>query len=72
MGLVTKKALVCDRCGASADVEDSFYSISIDSLPDGWRGIDRDRVLCPECYSGYDLLMARHKVEVEDYISNAD
>lgn len=72
MGLVTKKVLVCDRCGASADVEEGFHSISVDSLPDGWHGIGRDRVLCHECHPGYELFLARHKVEIEDYISNAD
>lgn len=71
MGLVTKKELVCDRCAASVEVGESFHSLSMGELPDGWHRIDHDRVLCPECRPGYELLEARHKVELEDYISNA-
>lgn len=71
MGLVTKKELVCDRCGASIEVDEGFHSLSLADLPDGWQRVDHDRVLCPECYPGYDLLKVRHKVELEDYISNA-
>ena len=70
MPLVTKKALVCDRCGATVEVSDSFESMAVDEMPDGWRRIDCDRVLCPECHPGYELLRARHKVELEDYIAN--
>ena len=71
MGLVTKKALACDRCGASIEVDEGFHSLSLTDLSDGRQRVDHDRVLCPECYPGYDLLKARHKVELEDYISNA-
>ena len=69
--LVTKRALVCDRCGASTEVAEGFRSISMADLPEGRHRGGRDRVLCPECYPGYDLLKARHKVELEGYISNA-
>ena len=70
MGLVTKKALVCDRCGASVDVGEDFDMGLRSSMPDGWKSLDRERVLCPECYPGYELLLARHKIELEDYVSN--
>lgn len=69
MGLVTKKELVCDRCGVSTEVAESFHSLSMDDLPGGWSRIDRDRVLCPECHPGYELLKARHKVELDDYLN---
>lgn len=72
MGLVTKKALVCDRCGACIEVGEGFHSLSLADLPDGWHAIDHDRVLCAECHPGFELLKARHKVELEDYISNAN
>lgn len=72
MGLITKRALVCDRCGETVEVGANFLSLSTDEMPDGWCRIDRERVLCPECFPGYELLQARHKVELEDYIGSKD
>lgn len=69
MPLVTKKSLVCDRCGASHEVSDGFDEGLSRELPDGWKRIDRGRFLCPSCYPGYELMVARHKVELEDYIA---
>lgn len=71
MGLVTKRALVCDRCVEPVEVDEDFRSISMADLPEGRHRVGRDRVLCPECHHGHDLLEARHKVELEGYISNA-
>lgn len=71
MLLVTKRALIFDRCGASVEVDDGFHSISMADLPEGRHRVGRDRVLRPDGTQGYDLLKARHKVELEDYISNA-
>lgn len=68
MGLVTKKVLQCDRCGTSVPVAADAVAFDVASGLDGWRRIDGDRFLCPDCSPGYDLLLARHKVELEDYI----
>lgn len=70
MGLVTKNILVCDRCGASVEACEGFTSLATGEMQDGWHRIDRERVLCPECFPGYELLKARHKVELEDYVAN--
>ena len=70
MGLVTRKSLVCDRCGAAIEVSDGFESMAVEEMPDGWHRIDREPVLCPGCFPGYELLKARHKVELEGYIAN--
>ena len=70
MGLVTKRALVCDRCGETVEVGADFLSLSAGEMPDGWHRIDQERVLCSECFPGYELLQARHKVELEDYVAN--
>lgn len=69
MGFVTTKTLVCDRCGYSVPATDKMLS-SLDFKHDypGWTQVGRDRALCPDCAPGYDLLLSRHKVELEDYI----
>ena len=28
-----------------------------------------DVLLCPGCASGYDLMLARHKVEIDDFMN---
>lgn len=69
MGLVTKKVLECDRCGASVPVPEGAKAFDVaDGMP-GWARVSGDRFLCPDCSPGYDLLLARHKVELEDYIT---
>lgn len=69
MPLVTKKYLVCDRCGRSVEVAGTFTLGATDRLPDGWERVDRERVLCPDCYPAYELMRARHKVETEEFMS---
>lgn len=59
MPLVTKKFLVCDRCGDSVEVGEAFDAGLATSLPDGWHRIERDRFLCPNCHPGYELMKAR-------------
>ena len=72
MPVVTTKSLVCDRCGASVPIEsDGFTLFELDKTHPDWRRISGDRLLCPDCSPGYELLEARHKVELEDYIADA-
>lgn len=69
MALVTKKLLECDRCGASVEVPETSVAFDVaDGVP-GWRRVDGERFLCPDCSPGYELLLARHRVELEDYIA---
>lgn len=70
MPVVTKKYLVCDRCGCSIEVDKAFAGSSLEEMPAGWHKICGDRFLCPVCHPDYDLMMARHKVEVEDFFSH--
>lgn len=72
MGIVNTVSMVCDRCGKSIPVEsDSFTMCDLRSgqYP-GWISVSNSRILCPECSPGYDLLLAKHKVELENYITN--
>lgn len=72
MPLVTKKMLVCDRCGASVSVNDDSASFDIARAYPAWTRISGDRFLCPACSPGYELLISRHRVELDDYITGAD
>lgn len=72
MPVVTKKMLVCDRCGESVEVGECYSGCSLDECPEGWHRIANDRYLCPTCYPGYDLMLARHKVEIEAYFSQSE
>lgn len=69
MGLVTSKTLVCDRCGAHTPVSENSSVFDVAESLDGWVRVGADRFLCPSCAPGYDLLVARHKVELDDYAS---
>lgn len=72
MGFRTQRTLVCDRCGASIPADDEVTaSFEFSRKFPGWEQVAGDRALCPECAPGYDLLIARHKVELEDYIARA-
>ena len=72
MGLVTTTKLVCDRCGASVALgKDRLTPFEIrDEHPD-WHMVNEKIFLCPDCAQGYELLLARHKVELDDYIKGA-
>lgn len=61
--------MVCDRCGASKPVDESTCMFDLRTPHEGWVRASGDRGLCPECAPGYDLLLARHKVELEDYFT---
>lgn len=72
MPLVTKTMLVCDRCGSSVPVGDNAMPLDVaEGLP-GWTRVSGDRFLCPECSPGHELLVSRHRLELENYITGAD
>lgn len=68
MGLETRKYLVCDRCGRSTEVDADATAYDATRDNAGWERTDGDRVLCPDCAPGFDLLLARHKVEIDEYL----
>lgn len=71
MGIMTIRTLVCDRCGTCNPIEDAdLDEFGIRQEFSDWLSLSNDRFLCPSCAEGYRLLEARHKVELEDYISN--
>lgn len=70
MSLKKISILECDRCGESITVEDNAIAYDVVDSHKGWKHISQDRFLCPKCAEGYELLEARHKVELEDYIAN--
>lgn len=70
MGVNVSKSLVCDRCEKSVVVdEESFTLFELNATHPDWMRVSGDRVLCPDCVPGYELIQARHKVELEDYIT---
>ncbi|EGX70619.1 hypothetical protein [Collinsella tanakaei] len=69
MGLETKKILVCDRCGESVEVDGDAAEFELArSLPD-WIRLEGGRALCPRCRERYELILARHRVEIDDYLN---
>lgn len=73
MGIRSYARLTCDRCGATRDVEGSFStaaSLRLDDKLAPWASVG-ERVLCPECARGYEVMRARHSVEEEDYVTGA-
>lgn len=73
MGLETTTKLVCDRCGASEPAQtETMASFELAERHPGWHAVDGKHLLCPDCAPGYELLLARHKVELDDYIRGHD
>lgn len=70
MGLRKISILECDRCGESITVEPDAIPFDVAHEHKGWTRLSQDRFLCPKCTEGYELIEARHKVELEDYIAN--
>ena len=70
MGIDKKTFVICDRCGKSIEVDDTVSLFDVSRSHEGWTRANADRILCPECSPGYELLLARHKVELEDYMSS--
>lgn len=68
MPLITKKILVCDRCGKAEEVDQGAVKFDVAEQTPGWRRIADDEFLCPGCADGYGLLMARQQVERDDYV----
>ena len=70
MGFKTLRTLECDRCGASVPAEDApLASFELAQKHPGWTPVQGDRHLCPKCSPGYEVLMARHRVQLEEYLS---
>lgn len=69
MAFVTKRYVECDRCGASEHADEHDAEFDIAKTHPGWIRASGDRLLCPECAPGYDLLVARHKVELDEYVN---
>ena len=62
MPLITKKVLVCDRCGSEAEVP--RHGIGLDGmilLPDG-------RMMCRECSGLYLEKVAEQKREMKEFL----
>jgi hypothetical protein len=77
MGLTSVQYVTCDRCGRSEQAGGQLGGVASgvvsqhefgEACP-GWRMVDGGRTLCPACADGYDLLLARHRVELEDYVT---
>ena len=72
MGIEVQRHLVCDRCGASVALGgDQLASFELMDEYPGWHRVSERVFLCPDCAQGYELLLARHKVELDDYIKGA-
>lgn len=68
MPLVTKKLLVCDRCGRGDEVDPGAVALDVANDSPGWMRVGGDVFLRPACSEGYGLLLARQQVERADYI----
>ena len=58
MPLIRKTVAVCDRCGASVEIdckyEDPFTSFASEGRPwAGWMRVDEAHCLCPDCARAY-------------------
>lgn len=69
MGLVIKKVLVCDRCGESIEVEGDAAEFELASSLPGWIRLEGGGALCPRCRERYELILARYRVEIDDYLN---
>ncbi|MDO4428554.1 MAG: hypothetical protein Q4B91_03485 [Atopobiaceae bacterium] len=69
MSLMIQRYMVCDRCHRDIEVP---VGVSFDEAARtraGWKILDGERALCPDCSRGYETLLARHRVEEEDYVT---
>lgn len=70
MGFQTSVTLKCDRCGAEVPASDKVIaSIEFREKFPGWRMVGDERTLCPECAPGYELLIDKQAIELEDYVT---
>lgn len=68
MGIEKKAFLVCDRCGGRIEVDEGSVMFDVVDKHPGWTRV-RDRALCPECSPQYEVMVARHTVEIDDYLN---
>lgn len=68
MGIEKKAFLVCDRCGARVEIDAGSVVADVAGRHQGWTRVG-DKALCPECSPQYDVILARHKVEIDDYVN---
>lgn len=68
MGIEKKTFLVCDRCEGRVEVDDAFAMLDVANRHPGWIRVG-SMALCPECSPQYEVMIARHKVEVDDYVN---
>ena len=64
MPLITKKVLVCDRCGAETEVP--WHGIDLDGmvlLPDGG-------IMCRKCSGLYLEKIAKQKKEMREFLGS--
>ena len=70
MGFEEKTFLVCDRCGFAVEVAESDYMFDIVDRHAGWARAGVDKILCPECAPPCEVMVARHRVKVDDCPNN--
>lgn len=70
MGLKTINILECDRCGTTKTLDvDRPVLYELSSYAPDWLRVVNDRVLCPSCKEDYELIEAKHKVELNDFFT---
>ena len=73
MGFKDVRYAVCDRCGERVELKGGpFGSRSVESAPAGWVDAGQGRPLCPKCSPVWETLLARQRVEREDYLAARD
>lgn len=76
MGLENAVRMECDRCGASKIVVGSSDVRWAIERSGSWREFEmpyggRSIILCPECAPRFEEIDARHRREIEAYVSLA-
>lgn len=69
MAFVTKRYVECDRCGASENADEHEDEFNPAKTHPGWMRASGYGLLCPKCAPGYDLLIARHEAELDEYVN---
>lgn len=70
MGFRDVRYAVCDRCGERIEVPaEPMASWEASERMPGWQRVDGERLLCPACSPAWETLLARQRVEREDYIA---
>ena len=71
MSLIKKQFVICDKCGASQEInftmEDPFGIAAMpDPKRDGWLAVDRGHHLCPSCAAVYKKRQAECDRELKE------